>query len=134
MIKDYFRDGSVTCNQIGLFHNCAGKVVGRQMGKYLYACSGQYVGCFDEDGQLFDSNGEYIGELIKLERDLYDTQKSIESEKGSYVRLAVKNAKVGKIKDEPFSTLDTSPVELGCNEVSEIAVPKLYEDFIVSKK
>lgn len=47
-------------------HNCAGNIIGRRYGDFLYSVDGEYIGQFNSKNELYNCKKTYIGELATI--------------------------------------------------------------------
>lgn len=102
------------------YFTASGEPIGLRVGHRLHHPSGKYIGTFNDEGELFNKNGEYIGEVYRnMDAGAF------------YNRIVVAISKIGKMGDKLDCADNGGYITQG--PVKEIAIEEWeYNDFKLS--
>ena len=121
-------------------HNCAGEIVGLIHGDFLYSASGDCIGQFNAEKELYNCEKHYIGELTTIYVDAKTLKTAmvekelLNIEKDSTIypveRVLVDLAKKGKRDNSTKCTQASGKFSTELYETTRLVnVPVGYEDF-----
>lgn len=121
-------------------HNCAGNIIGRRHGDFLYSADGKYIGQFNAKNELYSCDKKYIGELAtiyvdtKTGKTAMTENNALSVEKESVVyseeRLLVSVKKKGMQDDSIIGSQQADGFSEDLYETTRpVNVPVGYEDF-----